>query len=477
MKEQQEKYNLPKSWINVSLGDILLLEYGKSLPKDSRQDGKYPIFGSNGIIGFHNNFSVEGPVVIIGRKGSVGSVHISNENCWPIDTTYFVRPTHSLNFKFVFFLLEYLNLSQLDKSTTIPGLNRDNIYEQVIPLPSLNEQDRIVLKLEELISGIEKSKEQLELSFNKLNIHKRTFFKSLLERKSSSRIFVERKFEDCVINHDNKRIPLSSSIRKRKSGPYRYYGATGVIDHIDNYIFSGKYLLIGEDGANLLSKTKDLSFIVEGQFWVNNHAHIVQAKENITIEYLNFYFNSLDITEYVTGTAQPKLNQANLNRIPVLIPSLDEQLSIVQEMQRALSIIEETEKAIIKGLTQIGLFKQTILNKAFTGKLLEQDSNDEPARILLKRIKTEKEEYSVREKEKKSNSIKIKAMPEKSKSILEILNENIESISSKQLWLSSNKKDDIEEFYAELKKHIESGDIIELSRNGKESFLKLADKS
>src|SRR5690606_22858244 len=261
--------------------------------------------------------------------------------------------------------------------------------------------NKVVLKLEEILSGLEKSKEQLELSFNKLNIHKRTFFKSLLESKSSSRSFVKRRFEDCVVNYDNKRIPLSSSVRKGRSGQYRYYGATGVIDYIDDYIFDGKYLLLGEDGANLLSKAKDLSFIVEGQFWVNNHAHIVQAKENILLEYLNYYFNSLDITEYVTGTAQPKLNQANLNRIPILIPSLDEQLSIVQEMQQALSIIEETEKAITKGLTQIDLFKQTILSRAFGGKLLEQDSNDEPASILLKRIKAEKEEYLIREKEKK----------------------------------------------------------------------------
>lgn len=88
---------MPGGWINVSLGDILILEYGKSLPKNSRQDGKYPIFGSNGIIGYHNDFLVEGPVIIIGRKGSVGLVHISKENCWPIDTTYFIKTFPSLN--------------------------------------------------------------------------------------------------------------------------------------------------------------------------------------------------------------------------------------------------------------------------------------------------------------------------------------------------------------------------------------------
>ncbi|KAB1231417.1 restriction endonuclease subunit S [Chryseobacterium viscerum] len=477
MIEQREKYDLPKGWVKVPLGDILILEYGKSLPKDNRHNGKYPIYGANGIIGYHNEFSVEGPVIIIGRKGSVGSVHISNENCWPIDTTYFVKPTYSLNFKFIFFLMESLNLVQLDKSTTIPGLNRDNVYEQIIRLPPLNEQEKIVLKLEELFSSLEKSKAQLDLSYIKLNLYKRTIFRSLLERKKISRNFVECKFEDCVISWNKKRVPLSSAVRIGMSGQYRYYGATGVIDHIDDYIFDGRYLLLGEDGANLLSKAKDLSFIVEGKFWVNNHAHVVQAKENILLEYLNFYFNSIDISEYVTGTAQPKLNQANLNRIPILIPSLEEQLLIVQEMQQVLSIIEETEKAITIASKQTDLFKQTILNKAFSGKLVEQENNDKQASIFLEQIKAERGEYIIKEKEKKNNSIKIKIMLEKTKSILEILNENKEPISSKQLWLSSDKKDDIEEFYADLKKYIESGDIVELPRIGKESFLKLAKKS
>src|SRR5690606_3709870 len=156
---------------------------------------------------------------------------------------------------------------------------------------------------------------------------------------------------------------------------------------------------------------------------------------------------------------------------------LVEQWSLVQEMQQALSNQEETEKAIKKGLTQIKLYKQTILSRAFVGELLEQESHSEQASILLKRIKAEKEEYLIREKEKKKNRPKIKVMSEKSKSILEILKENTEPISPKQLWLSCDKKDDIEEFHAELKKYIELGDIIELPRNGKESFLKLADKS
>lgn len=500
MKEQQEKYNLPEGWVLVTVGELGIVTSGGTpstkepmfwadeipwiTPADlSGYKEKYISKGNRNIskIGLDNSSAALLPKgsLLFSSRAPIGYIVISQNELTTNQGFKNLIPVESTFVDYIYYYLQFAkqDILSLARGTTFLELSAKSFSGLPIPLPPLNEQNRIVLKLEEILSSLEKSKEQLELSFNKLIFHKKTFFKSLLERKKPSINFVEKRFEDCVVSYSNKRIPLSRLVRKERSGHYRYYGATGVIDYIDDYIFDGKYLLLGEDGANLLSKVKDLSFIVEGKFWVNNHAHIVQAKENIIVEYLNLYFNSLDITEYVTGTAQPKLNQANLNRIPILIPPPDEQISIVQEVQRVLSIIEETESVITKELTRIDLFKHTILNKAFTGKLLDQDYNDEPASILLERIKAEKEEYLIREKEKKNNSIKIKIMSEESKSILEILRESIEPVSSKKLWLSSDKKDDIEEFYAELKKHIESGDIIELPRNGKESFLKLADKS
>jgi type I restriction enzyme S subunit len=122
-------------------------------------------------------------------------------------------------------------------------------------------------------------------------------------------------FGDATNNFDGKRVPLSKDVRSKRKGKYRYYGATEIVDYIDDYLFDGKYLLIGEDGANLVSKSRDLAFIVNGQFWVNNHAHVLQTKDNLILEYLHYYFNSLNLAQFVTGTAQPKLNQGNLNKI------------------------------------------------------------------------------------------------------------------------------------------------------------------
>lgn len=138
------------------------------------------------------------------------------------------------------------------------------------------------------------------------------------------------RFDEVTINFDKKRIPLSSAQREKRQGTFRYYGAQGVIDHVDDYIFDGTYLLIAEDGENLKSKKQNIAQVVDGQFWVNNHAHIVQGNEQCDTRFLCYLINSMDLSGYVTGSAQPKLSQANLNAVTLFLPTLAEQKRIVE---------------------------------------------------------------------------------------------------------------------------------------------------
>ena len=142
--------------------------------------------------------------------------------------------------------------------------------------------------------------------------------------------FKEYRFDEVTINFDKKRIPLSSAQREKMQGKYRYYGAQGVIDHIDDFIFDGTYLLIAEDGENLKSKKQDIAQVVDGQFWVNNHAHVIQGNELCDTRYLCYLLNNMDLSGYVTGSAQPKLSQANLNAITLVLPSIAIQKKIVE---------------------------------------------------------------------------------------------------------------------------------------------------
>ena len=152
------------------------------------------------------------------------------------------------------------------------------------------------------------------------------------------------RFDEVTINFDRKRIPLSAKQRSERQGSYRYYGAQGVIDYVDDYIFDGTYLLIAEDGENLQSQKQNIAQIAKGKFWVNNHAHIVQTNERCDLQYLHYLINSMDLSGYITGSAQPKLSQANLNAVTLQLPAIVEQKKIVSILSSLDDKIELNNK-------------------------------------------------------------------------------------------------------------------------------------
>lgn len=145
-------------------------------------------------------------------------------------------------------------------------------------------------------------------------------------------------FGQVVINRDAERIPLSLEERKKRKGEHEYYGASGVIDKVDSYLFDEPLLLIGEDGANLINRATPIAFIAKGRYWVNNHAHVLEALDETLLRYLCIYINSISLYPYITGTAQPKMNQAKLNSIPVFIPPSKEQNRIVEKVDELMVI-------------------------------------------------------------------------------------------------------------------------------------------
>ena len=153
-----------------------------------------------------------------------------------------------------------------------------------------------------------------------------------------------RKFSELTINFDKERIPLSSSERESKKGKYPYYGAQGIIDHVDEYIFDGEYLLIAEDGENLNSRSQPIANVVLGKFWVNNHAHIVKTNSKCEIHYLCYLLNNINISGYITGSAQPKLNQYNLNNMVLEIQDYETQYKISIILKRINDKIKLNEK-------------------------------------------------------------------------------------------------------------------------------------
>ena len=142
------------------------------------------------------------------------------------------------------------------------------------------------------------------------------------------------RFGTIMINRDRERIPLSVAQRQFLSKRYDYYGASGVIDKVDRYLFDKELLLIGEDGANLLNRSTPIAFIAKGKYWVNNHAHVLDVYDGVLLKYIALYINSISLVPYVTGTAQPKMNQEKMNSILIALPPQKEQQRIVAQIEK-----------------------------------------------------------------------------------------------------------------------------------------------
>ena len=142
--------------------------------------------------------------------------------------------------------------------------------------------------------------------------------------------FELRKLGDLIEIYNNKRVPLSAKQREGLEKTYPYYGAQGIVDYVDDYIFDGKYILIAEDGENLKSNNKSICTLATGKYWVNNHAHIIKGNDETNTDFLYYKLNSINFAPYITGSAQPKLNKENLLNIEIYIPSREHQGKIAK---------------------------------------------------------------------------------------------------------------------------------------------------
>lgn len=145
-------------------------------------------------------------------------------------------------------------------------------------------------------------------------------------------------------NLDSKRVPITKG--DRKEGHYPYYGASGIVDYVNGYIFDEDLLLISEDGANLLARNTPIAFSIAGKVWVNNHAHVLRFPEVVTQKFVEIYLNSIPIDGYVTGAAQPKLNQQALNSIPIPQPDIDTQRAIVAQIETEQRLVNANKELI-----------------------------------------------------------------------------------------------------------------------------------
>lgn len=324
----------------------------------------------------------------IGKLGIVGNKElVTNQaccGCTPFNGVY--------NWYLFYYLFaSRKRLIDLGSGGAQPNISKQKIENFSFPLPPLSEQSRIAAKIAQLFAllrKVESSTQQyaelqtllkskvLDLAMHgklvkqdpndepasvlleKIKAEKAELVKEKKIKKSKPLPPItdeEKPFDipdswewvrlgDYTFNYDGKRIPVSVAERRKRKKIYDYYGASGKIDKIDNYLFSKPLLLISEDGANLLARSKPIAFVAYGKYWVNNHAHIMDSINIDVLKFIANYINATKLDQYITGTAQPKLNQQNLNKILIPVPPVNEQKRINDQLFKISQFLEGASK-------------------------------------------------------------------------------------------------------------------------------------
>ncbi len=323
-------------WPMFEIGELCELGRGRVISKKDMESnpGPFPVFSSqttdNGTFGYLGSYDFDGEYVTWTTDGAnAGTVFYRNGkfNCTNVCGTLKAK-SKNVDMHYLTLALNaiaYKHVIQLGN----PKLMNNVVSKIKIPLPPLEIQEQIVKELDgyqKIITGAKEVIENWKPSF-------------IVDPK-----WDKVKLPDISENNDNKRKPVTKS--DRSSGVYPYYGASGIVDYVEEYIFDGDFLLISEDGANLLARSTDIAFSISGKNWVNNHAHILKFKDRSTQKFVEVYINQINISNFVTGMAQPKLNQQQLNTIEIPFPSIEIQKQIVKEIESERTLIEGNKKLI-----------------------------------------------------------------------------------------------------------------------------------
>lgn len=274
--------------------------------------------------------------VILTREAPVGSVgrFVSKDNNVFLGQRLFhYRPNPELldwNF-LAYFLQSEAMQSKLDGMSfgaTVDHITVEDAETLKIACPHISIQKKIGNILSNYDNLIENNNARIKLLENMAEeLYKEWFVRLRFPNYQNTKIvdgvpdgWIWSNIGESINNFDSKRKPISKENRELIDGIFPYYGAASILNYIDKYIFDGKYLLLGEDGTVITKNGTPMLQFIKGKFWVSNHAHVLSGKI-ISTEYLYLFFNSFSISGYITGTAQPKINQENLNSIKILIPS------------------------------------------------------------------------------------------------------------------------------------------------------------
>ena len=358
-------------WEMSRLGDLCDVLNNRRLPisGDKRTAGSYPYYGASGIVDFVNSFIFDERLLLVGEDGAKWqafekTAFIAEGKYWVNNHAHVLRPT-KINDTLLENYLTMIDIGPFVTGAAPPKLTLDNLKRIPVPVaPDPAEQQKIAECLTTLDEVIAAQSQKLDA----LKTHKKGLMQQLFPREGETlpRLrFPEfqnapewdvRNLGKVAENLDNRRVPITSS--ERVAGDVPYYGASGVVDYVKGFIFDEDLLCVSEDGANLVARSYPIAFPISGKTWVNNHAHVLRFKDACTQKFVEVYLNSIKLDDFITGMAQPKLNKAMLDSIPIPYPDVIEQqriadyLTSLDDLITAQSAKFDELKSHKKGLMQ-----------------------------------------------------------------------------------------------------------------------------
>jgi len=311
-----------------ALGSVTTIKTGQSVNKQmiSANPGDYPVINSGREpLGFINEWNTDNdPIGVTTRGAGVGSITWQEGKYFRGNLNYSVtiNGNQRISIRYLYHMLLEMqpDIQALCTYDGIPALNAGALKELQIPIPCPENPKKSLEIQAEIVRILD--------AFTELTARKKQYNYYRDQLLSFGDGDVEWKtLGDLAENLDSMRKPITSGLRD--PGDIPYYGASGIVDYVKGYIFDGDFLLVSEDGANLLARNTPIAFSISGKTWVNNHAHVLKFGTYAERRYVEYYLNSLDLTPYISGAAQPKLNKKNLESISIPSPPLEEKRRIV----------------------------------------------------------------------------------------------------------------------------------------------------
>ena len=373
----EEIQNCPVEWKELGDKNVSKLSRGKVMSKQFLEEnkGEFPVYSSqtanNGEIGRISSFEYDGEYITWTTDGAnAGTVFYRRGKFSITNVCGLVEINNDqLLTKFVYYYLTISTKKYVSSGMGNPKLMSNVMGKIKIPIPPLEIQEKTVQILDKMTEYV--TELTSELTSRKKQY---SYYRDKLLSFEDEVYQVEWKtLGEVAENLDNMRKPVAKG--GRSLGIYPYYGASGIVDYVDSFIFDGDYLLISEDGANLVVRKTPIAFAISGKTWVNNHAHVLKFDNIINQKFVNYYLNYLDLSPYITGAAQPKLNQQNLNNIKIPYPSLEIQYRIVQVLDNFDTVCNDLNIGLPKEIElrqkQYEYFREKLLTFVAEGEYTE----------------------------------------------------------------------------------------------------------